>query len=107
VFLNHRSRSRVLVALPAKFESRTAQPASSGSSPTRVDLRRDLDSAIAALPDAYRAVVVLYYIEEISYPEIAEILQCPLGTVKTHLHRAKKLLRQNLECWEGRGIHVD
>ncbi len=41
-------------------------------------------------------MIVLYYLEEVSYPEISEILELPLGTVKTHLFRAKRLLRQSL-----------
>jgi RNA polymerase sigma-70 factor (ECF subfamily) len=95
VFLNHRTRSKELSALPLGFESQTAAP-DGDLSPTRLDLRRDLAGAIAALPERYRAVVTLYYLEDVSYPEIAEVLDLPLGTVKTHLHRAKKLLRQHL-----------
>jgi RNA polymerase sigma-70 factor (ECF subfamily) len=64
----------------------------------RSDLRRDLSAAIETLPERYRAVVVLYYLEEVSYPEIADILSVPLGTVKTHLHRAKKLLRERMSA---------
>ena len=96
VFLNHRTRSRELSALPQGFESRAAAP-DSALSPGRFDLRQDLTAAIARLPERYRVVVTLYYVEDVSYPEIAEILELPLGTVKTHLHRAKKMLRQYLE----------
>ncbi|NVB42227.1 sigma-70 family RNA polymerase sigma factor [Pseudenhygromyxa sp. WMMC2535] len=95
VFLNHRTRSKELSALPEGFESRAAAPESELSA-ARCDLRRDLAAAIAELPDRYRAVVTLYYLEDVSYPEIAEVLDLPLGTVKTHLHRAKKLLREHL-----------
>ena len=95
VFLNHRTRTRELAALPAGFESQAAAPESE-LSPARLDLRRDLSAAIAALPERYRAVVTLHYLEDVSYPEIAEILDLPLGTVKTHLHRAKKMLRAQL-----------
>lgn len=95
VFLNHRTRSKQLDALPQGFETRAAAPKNE-LSPERCDMRRDLAGAIAELPDRYRAVVTLYYLEDVSYPEIAEVLDLPLGTVKTHLHRAKKLLRQHL-----------
>lgn len=95
VFLNHRTRSKELAALPQGFESCAAAP-DNYLSPSRCDMRRDLAGAIAALPERYRAVVTLYYLRDVSYPEIAEVLDLPLGTVKTHLHRAKKLLREQL-----------
>lgn len=98
VYLNHRTRVRELAALPEGFEAGAMAPETSLSA-NRSDLRRDLDVAIAALPDRYRAVVMLYYLEDVSYPEIAEILDLPLGTVKTHLHRAKRILRENLHGW--------
>jgi RNA polymerase sigma-70 factor (ECF subfamily) len=98
VYLNHRTRVRELAALPEGFESGAMAPETALSA-SRSDLRRDLDVAIAALPERYRAVVMLYYLEDVSYPEIAEILDLPLGTVKTHLHRAKRLLRENLHGW--------
>lgn len=104
VFLNHRTRTRELSALPSGFDTHAAAP-DSDLSASRLDMRRDLSSAIAALPERYRAVVTLHYLEDVSYPEIAEVLDLPLGTVKTHLHRAKKMLRASLageplECVE-------
>jgi RNA polymerase sigma-70 factor (ECF subfamily) len=100
VFLNHRTRGKELAALPQGFESRAAAPEGE-LSPSRFDMRRDLAAAIARLPERYRAVVTLYYIEDVSYPEIAEVLDLPLGTVKTHLHRAKKQLREHLRDAKG------
>ncbi|MCH9679976.1 MAG: sigma-70 family RNA polymerase sigma factor [Deltaproteobacteria bacterium] len=95
VYLNHRTRSRSFAALPEDYDVRAAAPEDALSAP-RADLRRDLEAAIEELPERYRAVIVLYYLQEVSYPEIAEILELPLGTVKTHLHRAKRLLRQQM-----------
>jgi RNA polymerase sigma-70 factor (ECF subfamily) len=106
VFLNHRSRSKELAALPLGFDSQTAAPDGELSA-NRLDMRRDLAGAIAALPERYRAVVTLYYLEDVSYPEIAEVLDLPLGTVKTHLHRAKKLLRQHLGGVDGVAVEVE
>jgi RNA polymerase sigma-70 factor (ECF subfamily) len=62
-------------------------------------------AAVAELPARYRAVVTLFYLEERSYREVAEILGVPMGTLKTHLHRARALLREALENrdTEGRG----
>lgn len=95
VFLNHRTRGRSFDALPVGFESLAAAPEDEHSA-ARCDMRRDLAAAIAELPERYRVVVTLYYLQDVSYPEIAEVLDVPLGTVKTHLHRAKKLLRKQL-----------
>jgi RNA polymerase sigma-70 factor, ECF subfamily len=95
IYLNHRTRSKQWGALPEDYEVAAAAP-EDALSPPRSDLRRDLRAAIDTLPERYRAVVVLYYLQEIPYPEIAEILEIPLGTVKTHLHRAKKVLRAQM-----------
>ena len=107
VYLNHRARVRQHASLPEGFEGGAAAPESSMSA-ARADLRRDLEAAIAGLPDRYRAVVMLHYLEDVSYPEIAEILDLPLGTVKTHLHRAKRLLRAQMHGWgDGGGQPAD
>ena len=53
--------------------------------------------AILSLPDACRAVLVLREYEEMSYHEIAEALDIPLGTVMSRLNYARKLLKERLE----------
>jgi RNA polymerase sigma-70 factor (ECF subfamily) len=58
----------------------------------RGDLARDLDRAISALRPEYREVVVLRHQEGLAYEEISEAMGLPLGTIKTHLHRARKEL---------------
>ncbi|HZO90165.1 MAG TPA: sigma-70 family RNA polymerase sigma factor [Chthonomonadaceae bacterium] len=55
-----------------------------------------IEAAIQALPEEYRIVSVLYFMEEISYQEIADILDCPVGTVRSRLHRGRKLLQKAL-----------
>ena len=55
-------------------------------------------AAIAALPEEFRVVAALYFVEELPYQEIAEILACPIGTVRSRLHRGRKLLQRSL--WE-------
>ncbi len=57
-----------------------------------VDLARDLDRAVAQLRPEYRRLIVLRYQEDQAYEEIAETLDLPLGTVKSHLHRARQEL---------------
>lgn len=58
----------------------------------------DVKKAIEELPDDFRIVVVLAFLEEFSYQEIAEIANLQLGTVKSRLHRGRKLLQKSL--WE-------
>jgi RNA polymerase sigma-70 factor (ECF subfamily) len=101
VFLNYKTRTKQFGALPEGLLERRAAPQDE-LAPERHDLRHDLDLAMAALPERYRAVITLYYLRELSYPEIAECLDLPLGTVKTHLHRAKRLLRDELPGFTGR-----
>ncbi len=65
-------------------------------SAARGELRRFLESAIDALPEAYRMVFVLFGVEEMSVAEAADCLQIEPATVKTRYHRARKLLQQRL-----------
>ena len=55
-----------------------------------------LRQAIAELPEKYRTVVTLYHLQGKQYDEIATVLGIPVGTVKTHLFRAKEQLRRML-----------
>lgn len=59
--------------------------------------REELESHIASLPELYRPAVTLYLFEDLGYAEIAELLQQPIGTVKVHISRAKRQLRQRLQ----------
>jgi RNA polymerase sigma-70 factor (ECF subfamily) len=56
-----------------------------------------IERAIAKLRPEYRACILLRHVEGHSYEEIAQILDLPLGTVKTHIHRARNELRGYLE----------
>jgi RNA polymerase sigma-70 factor (ECF subfamily) len=60
------------------------------------DQARALRAAIDALPEKYRTVITLYHLQGRQYEEIAQVLKLPMGTVKTHLFRAKELLRKAL-----------
>ena len=56
----------------------------------------EITSAIASLPDEFRTVVILCDIEALTYEEVAAFMECPLGTVRSRLHRGRKLLRGRL-----------
>lgn len=53
--------------------------------------------AVNSLPEKYHRVIVLRYMENLSYEEISQIMKCPLGTVKTLLFRAQKMLSEKLK----------
>ncbi len=96
LFLNHRSRSRAHHSLPQRYEAEAVATDSMGN-PARVEAHRDVSAALQALPVPYRAALALYYLEGFSYPEAARVLGVPLGTLKTHIHRGKRLMRQRLD----------
>ena len=52
--------------------------------------------ALAALPEEFRTVATLYFIDDLSYQEIAEILGVPIGTVRSRLHRGRHMLQKQL-----------
>lgn len=62
-----------------------------------MELRDRLDKALARLPEHYRVLVQGHYVKGVKYEDLAEALDIPVGTVKTHLFRAKRLLRLALE----------
>jgi RNA polymerase sigma-70 factor (ECF subfamily) len=63
----------------------------------RGELQRVIQKAIASLSFEHRAVIVLFYLNGFSLNEIAYILDCPVGTVKSRLHYARRNLRHKLE----------
>lgn len=56
----------------------------------------DVTRALNSLQDDFKTVVILCDIEGLSYEEIAEFIQCPIGTVRSRLHRGRKMLQQKL-----------
>jgi len=74
--------------------------------PDRTDIESDLlknekekiiREAVRKLKDPYRMTVLLFYSSGLSLTEIAGICKCPQGTVKSRLHKAKELIRKEME----------
>ncbi|ULT57240.1 RNA polymerase sigma factor SigW [Neobacillus drentensis] len=61
-----------------------------------LELQETVQKEILKLPEKYRSAIVLKYMEDMSLNEISEILDLPLGTVKTRIHRGREALRQQL-----------
>jgi RNA polymerase sigma-70 factor (ECF subfamily) len=60
-------------------------------------LGREIDRAVAALPPEFREVVILREVQDLSYKEIAAVIDAPIGTVMSRLARARKLLQTSLK----------
>jgi len=59
--------------------------------------RRQVKDAVSSLPPEFREAVVLCELEELSYEEAAQLLECPIGTIRSRLHRGRALLLAKLE----------
>ncbi len=106
---NHASTSSAAACRPARQVALDAEP-QDGAPATELAVRRaagdalmehaqtraTLEAAVAALPVNYRQVIQLFHVEQLSYKEIAETLEVPMGTVMTWLHRARGKLRATL-----------
>jgi len=62
-------------------------------------LRIDMERALAVLSEGERAAIVQCYHNDLSHEEAAYVLGCPVGTVKTHILRAKQKLKASLAAW--------
>jgi len=60
------------------------------------DIQAFIHGEIAKLPPKYRSIIMLRYLEEFSLKEISEMLDIPIGTVKTRIHRGREALRKRL-----------
>jgi RNA polymerase sigma factor (sigma-70 family) len=81
--------------LPAVAAPAAAEPAEVAERRQERDFWAEL---LAALPRGYREAVVLRHVEGLPYAEVAEVLGRPVGTVKTHVHRGVRQLREQLEA---------
>ncbi|WP_085993610.1 RNA polymerase sigma factor SigW [Oceanobacillus senegalensis] len=61
-----------------------------------IELQHYIHHEISNLPPKYRSIIILRYLEEFSLQEISDIMDIPLGTVKTRIHRGREALRKRL-----------
>lgn len=79
------------------WEDRLADPTPTAEQQlTTHELQLAVDEELLALSNVERSALVLYHQEERTYTEIATILNLPIGTVRTHLHRARKKLHDRI-----------
>ncbi len=97
-----RNRSKNLIRRESLRETDQVPPGARSSAPTpdkvaeNVELRALLEEALAELPEVQREIVLLHDMEGWKHREIAERLEIPSGTVRSHLHFARKALRAAL-----------
>jgi len=95
-FLKDIRKRRAWVFTDVEFEANQIE---NRDNPVQVDSQR-LQTALNDLPEAFRMVVVMHYQQQMSYREIAEQMEIPLGTVMSRLSRAKKMLKTKLRVTE-------
>ncbi len=105
VNLSYNRRPRAGVTLSSLDEAAELATPDEGRSPSQLaeaaELRTVVLQCIDALSPKHRLVVVLHYLNELSLAEIAEIADCPVGTVKSRLHYALLRLREHLSAHPG------
>jgi RNA polymerase sigma-70 factor (ECF subfamily) len=90
-------------ALRAMMQAEQELAESGGEEPLETGLEARARQAmvheqLSALPPKYRIVLILRHLQDMTYEEMAEILSVPIGTIKTHLFRARNLLKERLEA---------
>ena len=81
----------------ADSERRPREPGARDGAFDAIELRDRLDKAVAQLPAQDRFLIAAHYLQGVQYEDLADAAGIPLGTVKTHLYRAKRRLREILE----------
>ena len=96
---NRSKRSRSALPIEAADTSPAPRDAGGGGGAVRVDQRIDVGAVVKTLAPEHREVIVMREFDQMSYAEIAEVLQIPIGTVESRLHRARADLRAKLEAY--------
>jgi RNA polymerase sigma-70 factor (ECF subfamily) len=76
------------------FVSHPIAPEESHSEAETNEMKQMVEKGLEGIASKYREIVILYYLEELSYKEIADVLQVPTGTVGIRLRRAKEALKK-------------
>ncbi len=103
---SRRRVSRLTAVAPETLQAIVDPQASLDEAIAADERARTIRDAIAALPPKLRAPVLLRYVSDLDYPEIAAALNCSIGTVSSRLHRAHRLLADRLaplRLWSSRG----
>ncbi len=97
-FASHYRSRKPVEALPDLDEHHAE--ASDGNASGETDLHRDFARALAQLPSDQAMAIHLHMHREYSHQEISDIMECPLGTVKSHIQRGREKLKVLLSEWQ-------
>ena len=75
--------------VPAPFEETGAE---------KEEMRRNIEKTIAKLPEKLKSVIILREIEDMKYEEISDVLSMPINSVKSYIHRGRRMLREQLSA---------
>jgi RNA polymerase sigma-70 factor, ECF subfamily len=99
--ISRRRRERPLVSVDQIRDNSGQDPIDAGPPPEarleRLERGGQVRQALAALSEEHRSILILREIDECSYEQIAEILNLPVGTIRSRLHRARLQLRDELK----------
>lgn len=95
-FVKKTKRKQDLMNEVESYEHQLAADGSPEKELNNKEMRTFVQKMVEELPENYRLVVNLFHIDEYSYQEIADITGLPEGTIKSHLFRARKLLKDKL-----------
>jgi len=91
---------RSVATVPLDDDRDEAQQPGPSTAVEEADEQRRIRRAVYSLPDPYRESVCLVYLEGLSYREAAQVLEVPVGTVKSRMHGAFSILRNKLQGCE-------
>jgi RNA polymerase sigma-70 factor (ECF subfamily) len=96
ISLNRLRRSRRAREMPLEEEAIVQEGGESGGKLEAQEVRERISAAIAELPQIYSEVIILRILKGMPVSEVARIVQCPEGTVKSRLHNGLEMLRKTL-----------
>lgn len=99
--LDHRKRERTLQqALQAEQALERTSDEQKHARLEALESQELVQEQLSQLPTKYRIVLILRHLQDMTYEEMAEILTIPIGTIKTHLFRARNLLKERLQAFD-------
>ncbi len=109
VFGIARNRIRKHVAMGREFTEPESEPVAHDDLLANLTRRETIDTvrqAVLALPGVYREAVVFCELQELSYEEAAEAIGCPVGTVRSRLHRGRAMLLVKLQSLKKNKVYL-